>query len=256
VITGGDSQYVSSYDYDIDTRNARGLVLTATRDGWLTTRAMYLKQTATIKNPRYDTDYFIDEGFAVALENGLLPDQAFADTVRPLVEPFMVPYIEDGLDTDDVPYTYREVAVRAEKDRWLAMIEWTDIRSDEYLQTRQTAWLASGGVRTGAFLWHLTYSEFHRPLTGQGEADYLAPRPPGLVPSEQGLWFAQQITGTRALAHAGHWYTQIAGAAWYVSPSTVLKAEVTRFNNTPDLPQETSGVGRNYLFNVGMSTTF
>jgi hypothetical protein len=256
VITGGDSQYVSHYGYDIDTRNARGLVLTATKDGWLTTRGMYLKQTATIKNPAFETTAMIDRGFEVALDTGLLPNQAFVDTIRPLVEPFMVPPIERALDLSDIPYTYRELALRAEKNRWLGMIEWTDIRSNVYLQTRTTAWLASGGFRAGDFLWHLTYSELHRPVTRAARADYLAVRPADLAPAAQGLWFARQIAGNQGVVNAGYWYTQIAGVAWSVSASTVLKADVTRFSNTPDVPQETAGIGRNYLFNLGMCTTF
>ena len=253
VFGGTSDEYHAAIDAQTTTRNARGIVLSASTGGWLTLRALYLRQESSFVIDSLQPDPLIEGAFAAAVEQGQLT-QAVADVVKPLATPVMTDYLSDvfALQTDA---HYTQLAARADFGTWWTMAEWAELSTGEYLQNLQEAWYIAAGYRVGDLTLHLTYSEYRQPMSEEAQADASSAPASGSIP-DQSLWLARVTAGTVASLYAGDWYTQIAGVSWYAGNNTAWKFEVTHFNNVPTLPTETEGTGSNILYNVGVSAAF
>jgi hypothetical protein len=187
VFGGTSDEYQAAIDAQATTRNARGIILSASTGGWLSLRAMYLRQNTDFVIEALQPELLIDGAFETAVERGQLT-QAVADAVKPLAAPVMSDYLAEAFALRTEAH-YTQAAARADFGTWWAMVEWAELYTGDYLQNLQEAWYVAGGYRIRDITLHLTYSEYRQPLSDQARADAAAV-PASSSIADQSLWLA------------------------------------------------------------------
>lgn len=252
---GSQDQFVQSTGSDISMRNVMGTIASFTQNGWLTYRAALFQMDATFVAEDLQTDALIDAGFESAVSQGRI-DQATADLLKPLLSPTMAPLIDDVMRMENTRIYYAELAVRAERERWFTMAEWTTFRTDTYTFNDLESWYVTAGVRSGAAVYHLTYSRYDQHLDERALADYNSVLPEAPTTNEIATYFARQIRATPAIGFASQWNTVTVGVSIDISASTALKFDVLHFDNEPTTNTERTGIGHNILFRTALNVTF
>lgn len=253
LIAGTADQYQEAIDATAKQRNAVGVIGRFTWWDRLTFRAMMLHQTFSIEFESLTTDSVIDDGFQAAIDEGLL-EASQAANLRLAIEPAMRPLIDEMLTIEDESLTYREIALRYEDQRWFLMLESIRADVDTYLLPETKAWYVTGGVRTGAFLWHATWSELSQPLCDECRADYrVIQQPPS---GNFGEYFARTIRNSVLTAGTGSYQNASVGVTVDTSANSVVKVELEHMRDYPSIPTETAGIGQNWLLRAALCLTF
>lgn len=236
-------------------RNIIGAAFTYTQNGWLTFRVGGFQMQASFDSADLQADTLIDQGFDVAVSQGLL-DQATADALQPVLGPSMAPLIDEVLVMQNERVRYGEFAIRAEKGNWFAMTEWTTFRTNTYVFSDLESWYVTAGVRQGASMFHLTYARYDQHLDERAREDYSASLPNPATTNDIIDYFARQIRATPAIAFASQWNTVTLGVCIDTSPDTALKFETLYFDQDATTATETAGIGHNMLFRTALNVTF
>lgn len=257
---GGQSQLLPSIDTHISANDMRGLVLTLSPMTSLTLRAAWFRETASYESQNLFADELVDQTLDIAIERAAeFPDQAnLIKALRPVIEAQMTPYVEGILTMDERPGTYRELAIRYERDDWMIMAEATRIDADTYLFDVTRTYYLTGGYRTGKAFWHLTYADLYAPISDAAANDYAATRadPATVAPVDLPGYAARLIGVNSAFLYCGNFRDWTAGVSIDTSDSSLLKFEVTYSDQIEDRAGDTAGVGTNLILKTALHVMF
>jgi len=206
-------------------RDLVGLSFTAGYDGWLTTRLMYAQSTGTTTSS-LDFSEQLDSYRSVV--GDAMVDGALSDIGNVL--------------SSTTLYKYYNGSIKADFDNWFFVTEGIIFNGDGAIRSRNRDWYASGGIRSGRFIYHLTFSRAEDNVSENSE--------------ELTNLLSQRIVRYIEDSAAADRKAVTLGVRVDTTRTTALKAEVTRFEEFASRESETAGIGKNTLLRVGFNASF
>lgn len=260
LLAGAGDEYAPNIRSRLVTRNNRTAVFTLSSQGWLTFRAQWSRFDTTL-----ELDDLSDANLQKAAEmatdtalelSGLPP--SVTSTFRPiLIDDTLNKLDAQGqLSLKDIPVNYGEMAVRMETGQWMLMGELIGVFSDAYLSGNTITGFITGGMRDGAYFYHLTLCNANQQPAKAVRTDryYKLPESPTLTDYSDAL--AAGIRSGLAAAFGRSQQAVSVGINFNASENTVLKFDLTRIRERATFEGDTFGVGFNTLIRTAVDVTF
>jgi hypothetical protein len=259
VVLGGEKQFVPQVPpvgAEVDTRNARMLILTGTYDGWLTLRAMQFRATMSFSIDALTTANVIDLGLEGAVAAGQFDRNTAFNVVKPFITPIVTPTFDEVTALEERDVRYSEFAVRVDRLRWFGMAEWILFDTDQYLLGTPASWYLTGGYRLDRTTLYVSRARNDGRMSTDAREDARAVLPSNPTLVQQADFFASQTASTIAAGVSKNGATETVGVMQELSESVCGKIEVSRFSDFPSIPAETGGKGSNSIVRAGVFVVF
>lgn len=258
-MAGAENQFVPDIEplgAQVDTRNARMVILETTSGGWLTLRTMFYRATTSFIIGDLTPDNLLDAAMDSLVADGTV-DRNTADTVvRPVLAPVALPAIGRDTNLEDLDIRYREYAIRAEQGSLIAMAEWIEFDTRSYLLGKPHSWFITAGWRMGRWMPYLTRSRTKGELDQGAQANYDSTLADTATIAEQAAYVAGQATSRIAASIAEDENESSVGVRYEASNFTAIKVEAGFLDSHATVPDETDYIGDNLILRAGLNVTF
>lgn len=259
VMVGAEKQFVPQVPpvgAEVDTRNARMIILSGNYDGWLSLRAMYFRATMSFAIDALNTANVIDLGLEGAVAAGQFDRNTAFNVVKPFITPIVTPRFDEVTALEDRDVRYTEFAVRVEQLRWFGMAEWILFDTDQYLLGTPASWYLTGGYSVDKTTLFVTRARNDGRMSTDAREDARALLPSGATLQQQAEFFASQTASTIAAGVSQNGGVVSVGVVRELGDSVSGKIEIGRFEESPSIPSETAGLGSNVILRTGIFVVF
>lgn len=227
------------------TRNMINASVTGTYEGWLSLRAMVWQGKTKLTVDGFTPSALTTTALTAAAAQYHVPET--------VLEPYRADIeaeINDRFDLD-IPVRYYAFNARIEFERWMVLAEWETLQTNSYWANNNYGWYVTGGLRFGKVLYHLTYAEAFSKLDPRVYRDAQA------TPADGTAHYLATLIDTNVVGVlAGNRHSLTAGVRIETSSNSALKFEVIGFEEKPNLPTETAGMGKNLLVRGALNVVF